>query len=438
MDIVVADTSRHREHLQLHPSTNVIVLSELARSCSVPAFDIEQVNPIGWTYQPDKAKNAQDIKNTQGSVQNTQDIKNTQDIAKHPSSVYHHIEDKAEYHSDVITRAETLAVLAASGAVVHIADANQATDTNHANRVADTNQATDTNQMRDYLGDDLYSLMCDTRIVTADTHQREKFSIAMRRIAMRDHSLRARARQIAAATGKESPKLPTVSILLATHRPHMVANAIKSVANQTYPELELILALHDSGYKFNRAVVDRLVEAVPYPCKVILVDEQQPLGTVLNEAVQVSTGVLLTKFDDDDFYGTEHVWDLVLAHEYSQAALVGKGAEYVYLSATDQTLHRFVGTGERHKLTLAGGTMLISREQLDAIGGWQAVPSGVDKGLIEDIASSGGTIYCTHGSGYMLVRHGLNHTWKVDTSYFIQQAKDIHNGCDMSFAGITN
>ena len=408
----------------------MVVLAELARSCSVPAFDIEQVNPIGWTFQPSKAKNAS------GRTRNA-DIshrkRNTNQLDTHRQAhCYHHIEDTAEYHSDVIARAATLAVLAASGAVVHIADANQTTD------AVDASQTTNANQMRDYLGDDLYDLMCDTRIVTANPHQREKFSIVMRRIAMRDHSLRARARQITAGASKEAHKLPTVSVLLATHRPHMVANAIRSVASQTYPNLELILALHDSGYKFNRAVVERLVEPVQHPCKVIMVDEEQPLGTVLNEAVQVSTGVLLTKFDDDDVYGTEHVWDLVLAHEYSQAALVGKGAEYVYLSTTDQTLHRFVGTGERHKLTLAGGTMLISREQLDAIGGWQAVPSGVDKGLIEDIASSGAAIYCTHGSGYMLVRHGLNHTWRVDASYFIQQAKDIRDGCDTSFAGITS
>ena len=38
-----------------------------------------------------------------------------------------------------------------------------------------------------------------------------------------------------------------------------------------------------------------------------------------------------TKVDDDDRYGPEHIWDLVLARQFSGATVVGKGAEFVYL-----------------------------------------------------------------------------------------------------------
>ena len=76
------------------------------------------------------------------------------------------------------------------------------------------------------------------------------------------------------------------------------------------------------------------------------VAEHLPLGTVLNAAAAETSGTLHAKFDDDDIYGPEHLWDLVLAHEYSRAPLVGKGAEFVYLAGSDVTLNRFRGWGE--------------------------------------------------------------------------------------------
>ena len=57
-------------------------------------------------------------------------------------------------------------------------------------------------------------------------------------------------------------------------------------------------------------------------------------------------GTLLAKVDDDDTYGTEHIWDLVLARHYSGATLVGKGTEFVYLETLDTTVRRPSGVPE--------------------------------------------------------------------------------------------
>ena len=97
------------------------------------------------------------------------------------------------------------------------------------------------------------------------------------------------------------------------------------------------------------------------------------------------TGTLLTKMDDD-VYGADHLWDLVLAREYSGAQLVGKRLEFVYLAASDRTLRWFNGGGERYQTSaLAGGTLLIARDGLDRCGGWRKVQGGVDTALAEDV-----------------------------------------------------
>ena len=106
-------------------------------------------------------------------------------------------------------------------------------------------------------------------------------------------------------------------------------------------------------------------------------EAREPLGAVLNAAVAASSGTLIAKFDDDDYYSPDHLWDLILAHEYSQAELVAKGAEYVYVARQERTLRMFGRRGERYLgyPGVSGGAMLISRHHLDQAGGWRRVPA---------------------------------------------------------------
>ena len=71
----------------------------------------------------------------------------------------------------------------------------------------------------------------------------------MRRVALREHSLASRARQVCAAAGMADPPAPPkVSVLLPTRRPALLARALANVARQSYPNLELVLALHGEGF----------------------------------------------------------------------------------------------------------------------------------------------------------------------------------------------
>ncbi len=416
-EAVVVDTPGHTEGLDSGTSTAVVVLSESDPRASVPAFDAETLNPVDWAAEhrphavalgppallPRSARAGRTVKSASG-----------RDACRRA----HHVEDTAAYHRDAVARASTLAALAATGAVVHLAD-------NDAN-------------LHHRLGPKLYSLMSDDRVVSAEAHEREVFSVAMRRSALRDHSLRARTRQILASTGLSGPPLPVVSILLATRRPDRLPAAVGAVAAQRYPRIELVLAPH--GDAFDRAEIDRLLDGLDHPARVVPTAGQLPLGAVLNAAAAESSGALLTKFDDDDIYGPEHLWDLVLAHEYSRAPLVGKGAEFVYLTGSDVTLHRFRGGGERYITTqsIAGGALMITRHCFDAVLGWRPIPRSVDQALIEDVVSGGHRAYRTHGMGYVLVRHGEGHTWRADDDYFLAQAHETRAGCDLDFAGITS
>ena len=140
--------------------------------------------------------------------------------------------------------------------------------------------------------------------------------------------------------------------------------------------------------------------------------------------------------DDDDVYGPEHLWDLVLAHEYSGAALVGKFPATVYLARSDRTVRRRAVANETWSRSVTGGAMLLARADLERAGGWRRVRRYVDEALIDDVIRSGGGIYRTHDAGYVLVRHGDRHTWAADDAEFLAHAETVRPGWQPALAGI--
>ena len=399
-------------------SPAVAVLDQLSPRLSVQAFDAEAVNPVGWSaaHEPASATLRSQLPSAGRGVFSH---RIGGDVLDELRSL-HHLEDRAGFHRSVTQRAAALAALAAAGVVVSVPDPDA-----------------DSADLKECLGEQLHDLLASPAVADASAHERELLSIAMRRCALRDHSLRSRARQILGATGMDAPG-PEVSILAPTRRPDRLGAVIDTVRSQTYPRLELVLALHGDGFG-DDAEIAALAGDLRHPLQVVRVDADEPLGAVLNAAVEASSGSLLTKMDDDDFYAGEHVWDLVLAHEYSGAELVGKSAEYVYLERLDKT----VRDTQRQRFSerfipfvgVSGGVLIIARHDMDAAGGWRRVPRRVDIALAQDVAAVGGRIYWTHGAGYLRVRHGAEHTWTVDDSHFLGRASEVRDGCDLSFAG---
>ena len=309
-----------------------------------------------------------------------------------------HVVDAGTLHGDAVARAGALARLAALGVPVELADRDPAVE--------------------DLLGAGLYAAMAAA--VPDDAARREAHSVRARRIALREHAPPA--------------PFPKVSVLLATRRPALLARGVRSVAKQDYPALELVLGLH--GRDFDDTLVDRAAAGFRGPVRVVRVGVDRPLGAVLNAATAAATGSLVTKMDDDDLYDAHHVWDLVLAHRYSGAMLVGKGIEHVYFADRDQTIRRNTGLAETHNALLGGGTLLIARHDLERLGGWRPLPLGEDLALATDVAAVRGGIYRTHGAGFMLVRHRGDNTWRLDHARWRTQAETVRSGWQPALAGI--
>ena len=182
-------------------------------------------------------------------------------------------------------------------------------------------------------------------------------------------------------------------------------------------DLQLVLAPH--GFSPDPDVVR---EQGPEKLVVRPQDESVLFGDVLNAGVEAADGDLVLKMDDDDWYSSDFVADLLLARAYSGAEMVGTPAEFHYLVEKDVTVRR----GHRAELYapfVAGGTMLVERGLLREVGGFRSVRRYVDAQLIAAVQRAGAATYRAHGLGYVLRRNATGHTWQVDDDYLLDPAR---------------
>jgi len=222
------------------------------------------------------------------------------------------------------------------------------------------------------------------------------------------------------ALGPIIPKLPPVSLVLVSRRADLVAPMIEKLAETNYPNLEIVVGLH--GIADSNAIGSLEID-VPLTVKSFPKDDI--FGDVVNQTFNLASGELVTKIDDDDYYSQDHIWDLVAAHQYSGACLVGKSTTTIYVEELDATVRRNYGVREAYTHRVAGGTMLLSLDDLRELGGWPSVPRAVDTALISRILEHGGNIYQPHDIGYVYVRSADGgHTWTTNAATFLRNASE--------------
>lgn len=203
---------------------------------------------------------------------------------------------------------------------------------------------------------------------------------------------------------------PSVAVVLTTRRPQLLDVALTMIAAQRDVDLEVVIALHGvDAHETATAALDRH----QLPGRVLRIPDDVPFGAALDAAVAASDAPVITKWDDDDLYGPDHLLDLLIAQRQSRAGLVGKAAEFVHLQASGQTVWRRADRAESTNLWVAGGTLLLDRAMYDDVGGFPHIIRAVDHHLKVAVQAAGRDVYRTHGFGFVLRRHAGGHTWEA-------------------------
>ncbi len=249
-----------------------------------------------------------------------------------------------------------------------------------------------------------------TKTLLADPLEAQVLSVKARHDALRGSTP-------AAALGR----WPSVSAVLLTNRETYLTHALQQIAKLDYPNLQVVVGLH--GLELTSTRIAELMDLARRELEFISITGNLSFGAAMQLVSQRADGELITKMDDDDYYGSNHLWDLVLARMYSGAQVVGKALDWIYLEGEDTTVFRPTYAAEKYSFFVAGGTILVSRADLDGVGGWRPVSKSIDRALLERVKQAGGLIYRSHGLGYMYVRHLAPHTASVASEHFLSKTE---------------
>ena len=223
-----------------------------------------------------------------------------------------------------------------------------------------------------------------------------------------------------------APEIPKVSVLLCTKRPHQLAHALATVASQGEVEPELVLVCH--GFDAVDHDVEGLAAAAGLSAVLVLeAGDRMSLGECLNMAVRASTGDVLAKMDDDDYYGPHYLGDQLHALQYSGAEIVGKQAHYLYAASQDATVLRFEDMEHRYTDFVMGPTIVGRREVFERIP-FQPRTAGEDTAFLSAAVAAGYRIYSSDRFNFRQYRGVEGHTWSVTDAHLLAGGRVVMFG----------
>lgn len=223
-------------------------------------------------------------------------------------------------------------------------------------------------------------------------------------------------------------KYPSVSVLLSTLRADDLSNLLDQLLVQSLPSFDLVLGLHaielSASHKRQIAALNRRKVRV----SVRKFTQDQTLGTILSALASQSQGDYIAKMDDDDYYGPEHLRDLLDAAIDTGADVVGRAMNYVYLEPLQLTVRRFAPHGtqavELWSDWVCGGTILAKRDVAEAAGWFGDGNTAVDRFMLSGVTNNGGKIWRTFGAGYIYRRTFTFHTYVTNYSKYLNGANE--------------
>ena len=225
---------------------------------------------------------------------------------------------------------------------------------------------------------------------------------------------------------------PKVSVIISTLRPLDLENILQQMHAQTLRNFEILLGLHDIELNARHKTLIKKLAAKKVKVTFQNFPKTATLGQILTELCKKSTGDFISKVDDDDYYGPEHLKDLLDAAIETNADVVGRAMNYVYLEPLSITVRRFAPHGtqavELWSDWVCGGTILVKRKIAEAVGWFGMGTTAVDRYLLSGVLERGGKIWRTFGAGYIYRRSFTFHTYITNYSKYLNNANEQRVG----------
>ncbi len=222
------------------------------------------------------------------------------------------------------------------------------------------------------------------------------------------------------------PMVPTddeVTVVCVTNRPHNLGQVLGNFLRQTHARRRLLLVTNSAG--FANVPVKEMLEQIP-DSTWLDVPEEVSLGQCLNMALDRCTTRYLAKFDDDDHYGAEYLGDMMIAHHYADAGVVGKHSYLAYVEELDRTVVRFPRREFFYTSYVAGGTLVIDTDRVGHVR-FPDQSVGEDTAFLRGCQRAGYRVFAADRFNYLQFR-GQANTWALSIDDYLADAFDQGTG----------
>ncbi|ALH22908.1 multiple glycosyltransferase domain containing protein [Chrysochromulina ericina virus CeV-01B] len=224
-----------------------------------------------------------------------------------------------------------------------------------------------------------------------------------------------------------------ISVICSTNRINNYSIILENYNRQNYNNKELIIVFNlDMNYNIQNIINNNKNSNII----IKQIDEKETLGYCLNEAIKLSNGNIISKFDDD-YYGENYLIDMNYSMIISNADLVGKCAHMVYALETQELWIKFYNINYENYTNqkdiwnfLCGGSLFFKKNVYEKCK-FKQINSGEDSEFIEEVKNNNFTIYASDFFNYCYIRdNSESHTYKIDLKTFLGSKSIMINKYD--------
>jgi hypothetical protein len=227
-------------------------------------------------------------------------------------------------------------------------------------------------------------------------------------------------REMMGMVGLATPEQDEVTVICVSNRPSNFDNVIQNYRTQTHAGKRLLFVTNSDAFDLG-AVGEQVAEIGD--SEIITMPESITLGECLNEAIRSCSTRFAAKFDDDDTYGPHYLGDMMIAHRYARAGVVGKHTYHARVESLGSTYRRFPGHEFVYTSFVAGGTLVIDLGATDGIE-FPRRTVGEDSGFLKECRRQGIEVFSADRFNYLQHRGEAN-TWQMDDDDFIRKAIEV-------------
>ena len=213
------------------------------------------------------------------------------------------------------------------------------------------------------------------------------------------------------------PATGSVAALCVSMRPHLLTRVVENLERQAGVDVDVVFVANAPDFDLD--AVDRALAPLANS-RVVQAPPSTSLGAALNLGLDATDARFVAKIDDDDFYGPQYLSDALRAHRFAGAGVVGKHSYYAQIVDTANTYLRFPGNEFRYSSTLAGGTLVIDRDEVGEQR-FDDISLGEDRAFLARCHRRGIATFSADRFNFTQERGDAN-TWRLPVKDFLVDA----------------